>query len=349
MSIETLLPTDMAFLQADRQAYVESYLGVEPNASVFDLQKEYSRTLTYLNELSKVRFTAANRVPGVSAHALPELPESQAQEIYERIEAAERLASPNLTVSGYTIGSARERDELYLAGVHTPTLLTAEHATTHLRLDKTNNLSPKEADYGTGGLGYVLYDDLQLGLILPLGRQTGDANKDPGHPVKDAIARFVYTERPSTMISLHGMSSGKFAAFNDEKAVDVMIGIGEESNEDSVVLAETVQQVCADLSLRAEVNLKFVSVDSHYPLLPKRRKSDGGIAHNRFAAAGEGTTRVYAEKVAQNHGINMATAQLELSSLLRWLPDESDTRDKYSKVMGVYLGYLVISKALAHF
>jgi hypothetical protein len=58
------------------------------------------------------------------------------------------------------------------------------------------------------------------------GRQCRNANYQEEHVFKDAMARLIVERGITQVISIHGMKAGKFNDFADERAYDVLLGIG---------------------------------------------------------------------------------------------------------------------------
>ena len=276
----------------------------------------------------------------IASYNLPELPEADASEVYERISIREaQLASRGLTESGYDTGTASVDDQVFVLRGSASGLLTAEHATTHIRSGKR-----KDADWGTAGLGMVVHEDTDTSFVVAVGRQTGDANHDPEHPLKTEVQTIMGHERPLVIAGLHGMAAGKFADLEDTKPFDVFIGIGDAANERSEQLAEAVREIADDLGLRLGINQKFIRLDNA-GRLAARKDGQPGIASNAFKAAGEHTTRAFAQRVAEDVGYEPALMQIELSSLFRRMPSGIE-HDRHSREMGAYLGYLLVKRTV---
>lgn len=273
----------------------------------------------------------------IARYSLPQLPDDESAEIYERIGDHEvAIATPDGTVEGYRLGSAAVADEI-LAVSAGRALLTAEHATDHF--DKEGNR--KDADWGTAGLGMVLHEDTNASLLVARGRQTGNANSDPEHVLKEQMRTFIVDERPLIVAGLHGMTRGKFADLTDETAFDVLLGVGNNPSEASLEAADRLKDYGKDLGLRVGVNQPFVMFRNGAPV----RSEDGGVKMNNFKAAGANTTRAFAQQVSEDSGLDPVLMQMELSSLLRFQPRGHEL-DPRSRVMGVYLGYLMSKRMI---
>lgn len=270
----------------------------------------------------------------IASYNLPELPDSDAADIYERISQHERLASPTLDESDYRSGSALFKNEMHLDDGTISSLLTAEHATDHIRKDE-----PKAADWGVMGLGRVVHEDIGTGFIATKGHQTGDPNYDAEHPFKEEIGRIMRVKKPSIIAGLHGMAGGKFADIDDEKPLDVLIGVGSNPNEKTMSAAEDVKKAAKGLDLRVGINQRFLKTDNGL-LVPDE---DGKPKGNNFKAAGSNTTRAFEQAKAEELGYEPALMQVELSSLLRRMPRGLEF-DPRSAVMGAYVGYLLTRK-----
>lgn len=287
-----------------------------------------------LTTLHRERTAAATNI---AAFQIPELPETAAQEIYERLmEAERRLAAPRLLASDYDDGVARFDDEMHLAQGNGAAIISTEHATSQQRL-RAGVRKRKGPEYGLAALGAILHEDTGATHLSMLGRQTGDPNADPSHPFKDRITHELQTDpRKNVFASLHGMASGHVSDLYDQKAIDVSIGIGNTPTEASIERADKMVRLAADLDLRADVNQPFISFASKEPLVP-RRNEDGLIKTIRFGATGN-TTRQHAENTGSD---TLAALQVEYSGFLRLLPIERD-RDLKSRYMGAYMGYLLL-------
>jgi hypothetical protein len=317
------------------------------NAHSFDdyerLSQEYNQILIYIADLHAERLANAT---DIATYDLPELPELAAKEIYDRIRDAEaKLASPTLDRQGYKTGAAEHKDQIGVYGGSIPILLTSEHATWHYRRDEEHGRRKRKGpDRGTAGLGYVLHQDTGAHFMTMLGHQTRDANHDEEHPFKDEMAKQIIKHRMLAVVAIHGMKSGKFVEFTDEKALDVLVGIGLEPNEASEDLGRRIRDAAEELGLKAAVNEWFVKIAEDEPLRPERHE-DGYIAYHTISALPHYTTRAFAQKIAEENDIPTATVQIELSDLLRLQPREIK-RDRASRQLGIYLGYLLIRRPL---
>lgn len=315
---------------------------VAPSKPVIPQEILDDETVALLSDLHSERLAQATNI---ETYQLPELPESDADNIYERIKDAERLlASPNLSRKDYRAGTAVYKDEIAYFHGYSGVLLTAEHATTHFRREtEGGRIKLKGPDRGTAGLGYVLHTDTDATFMAMRGRQTSDANHAENHPLKNAISFNIASRGIKTFLSIHGMSSGKFTDFIDERAYDVLIGIGSNPSEQSVLQAEHIRDIAGSLGLRAAINEWFVSVAEDEPLTVERDEH-GRVVYKSYSAP-HYTTRATAQKAAELVSSPLAAVQIELSDLLRLMPREIK-RDFKTRKMGVYLGYLLLKQSL---
>ncbi len=306
---------------------------------------EYDLALSGLYEIHINRTRQAGMVP---AFSLVELPDSNAQEIYDRICAAERMvASPDLTENGYLKGTAEVPDELFIAN-GSGALLSAEHATTQQAIKSATNLRfEKGPDWGVGGLGVVLQEDLGTGLVVARGMQTGNANGDDPHPLKDQLGSMIRDGDYNSFTSLHGMRRGNFDRPHEERAYDVFVGIGEP-NFFKEAAAEIIRLIGSEYGLKVGINQGFTVMGPSADFRPKLKPDGSGYARDKFAASRPSNTRSYAEREFEAKGRPAWALQLELSSLLRLGPIDANPRieDPKRAVMGVYTGYLLVSRYL---
>jgi hypothetical protein len=286
------------------------------------------------------------RASDVDAYDLPHLSGAEVVRAYQRIAAAEReWVAPTLHRSDYRHGTARYPDEVGLRRGTRPLLITAEHATIHLRTTASSTVRRKAQDLGTAGLGAVLAEDFDAYFMVMRGRQTGDANLDSDHVFKDKMAEVITANGITTVISLHGMGSGKFGGFDDPRAYDILLGLGNRPSRESESLSRLVQDEAARMDLRCAANEWFVKVAEDEPLTPQRN-ADGTIAFHRFIAPGH-TTRATAQRVAKRDRTAMAAVQVELSDLLRFVPPRIKQRSTRNRMIGTFLGYEVLRRSLA--
>ena len=192
--------------EADPTRQIESQEKEEIEKHRVRLRREagiiFDEALRYFKELAG---TSQEAVESSIQVGLVQLPETKAIEITERIEEAERQFSPAATEEGYRAGSAKKPDELIIHQGEAPVLLTAEHATEHIRTGE-----PKEADWGTGGLMSVLATDHGTFAIAPLGMQTGDANHAGEHTIKTESGIIIVQRGLRLAMTIHGIGPTKF-------------------------------------------------------------------------------------------------------------------------------------------
>jgi hypothetical protein len=180
-------------------------------------------------------------------------------------------------------------------------------------------------------------------MVMP-GRQTSDANFEPNHEFKAKMKEVIAKHNVNTVITLHGMRSGKFTSFTDSRAHDILLGIGLQPNQASLALAAHAERVARRFGLRCSTNERFVQVANDYPLQPKTN-SDGAIIFDSFVAP-HYTTRAAAQAAGEDADREIAAVQIELSDLLRFILPEIKPRDERTRQIGTYLGYSIIRESL---
>lgn len=312
--------------------------GIVPDAAA------YGAALAGLLEIHEQR--RADTVD-FSTYALPQLPERDLDEVFWRVEEAERgVAAPNLLEAEYRKGTAGIADQLLVEpgkpgnGI----LLTAEHATDHWYRDREAGIKP--ADYGTGGLAVVLQEKHGTKLVLPRGMQTGNANSDVEEGKLKREMRFAIWGGALAHISVHGM--GRVAeTLTDTTSFGLTIGVGDKPSDETMQAAETMQGIALDLGLRTgSINQEFISfaANPHRP----RRNADGSMKRLAFAARGEGTTRYFAQEVGESIGRPLVAIQVELVDAIRLLPIDYRHNPRHaSQRIGVWLGHKFMDESLA--
>jgi len=286
---------------------------------------------------------------------LPELPDQAAQEAYDLVEAWERflLVSPlpgmplpevPFAKVHYNQGKATTDNALEFVG-HGPVLMEAQHASDPVR--KQTGMR-EAADHGTAGLAAAVAVHGMGRAIIPVGRQTGNANVNPEHPIKAAVSEEMASGAYEGFMSIHGKIPGRAIDLRDRTEVHAVIGLGRDPQDSSLELAEM-------LTTRAKVELGLRLVIGNFtPQLryKERPNYDGRAFRDRvnrlawdnaadlpalstLAAASPNSTTTY----AQEHFPSVPAMQLEISRSLRLTPHE---RDKGARIMGVYLGYSLV-------
>ncbi len=325
-----------------------------------DLVAEYNRQITALSRDASTRnisvveyqrqITALSRdvsTRDVSVmHWLPQLPESWAQDIYDRIEEQERvLVAPNLSSADYGDGTAIVPDDIREVATSSDSLFvfTAEHATEPVRFDSGKR---EKADVGTGGLAAVLGQDFGVGIIMN-GDQTSNAPTDLDHPIKDHIARYI--ERMDGFMSVHGAASGKFVDTRDKTEIQAIVGLGTNPSELQRIYGETLVRAAQELGLYA-----IIGNDTEYAVQilgsdKVKLNEDGTEYRHKLAAERATTTTNFTQDLLAEHGRQEQPAfQVELTRFLRWTPLETDKRDKVSRVIGVALGYKLVQTTVQY-
>ncbi|HTK39831.1 MAG TPA: hypothetical protein VL362_03110 [Patescibacteria group bacterium] len=274
---------------------------------------------------------------GRLAPFLPELPDSQATHTYEQLQSYERFVAPTDHIDEYRDGSAVEADEILTLPRSGPLLLSADHATNPIR-KATAQMG--HADHGTAGLALLLGDEMQASVVLPQGRQSGNANVDLEHPLKTQLA--VLLPAHQAFLSVHGMKPGKFVHPFDATEIHAVLGLGTDPSEYMLDTAHDIRRrLRTDYGLRVTVGGEEPFFDDPDMTGRLTYADDGSVIHApRLAAAGEGSTTNFVRRHAQN--ADFPALQVELSRSLRLVPRELEYRDARQKIMAVYLGYLAV-------
>lgn len=316
---------------ADESRQIESEDKEEIKKHRIRLRREagiiFDEALRYFRDLE------ADAAASVLRVGLVQIPDARAIEITERIEEAERQFSPAATEEGYKVGSATTPDELKIIEGEKPVLLTAEHATEHLRQGE-----PKEADWGTGGLMSVLATDHGTFGIAPLGMQTGDANHEGDHPIKTESGLLIVQKGMKIALTIHGIGSTKFVTPEQMAAArnsDIAVGIGDSPTDTSLEFAHWLEEEARDLDLRLDINPWYMSLSNGQPKI-----KDNVPLRVSFRAAKAFTTRSHMQETATQSGLILPIAQIELASSLRVQPGRESDFEKVCKA------YTLLSEAI---
>lgn len=283
--------------------------------------------------------------------AAPQMPDTEAREIYEAIRDAESsLAAPNHSLYEYGEGTARYDDELTVIGVG-PILAEAQHGTDPVR--KLTGIR-EAADHGTSGLAAVLARRNGFQSIIPLGRQTSNANVDPAHPIRRELGRQFDSTTHVGFLSIHGCFAGKITNPLDTSEVHAVIGLGKDPSDVSWESATLLQErakdayglrllignqqphvnYAKDRSKGAEYfNDRFAYLD---------RDDEGKLKPTRLAALTKASTTTFMSRTAEAQladGQSFPSMQLEISRSLRLLPEDAYQQGRKNEYMAVYLGY----------
>ena len=280
---------------------------------------------------------------------LPQTPDAVVGTVYDGIDQYERkYGAPNRLADEYGVGTASRDDELAWIDGDGPLLMEAQHATDPVR--RSTGLR-EGADHGTAGLAGVLAQDGMGLAILPRGRQTGNANANRKHPLKDELS-FEVEKDPTYdgFLSIHGMKPGKAIDLLDDTELHGVIGLGKEPRAVSIAAAEEIVHKAKDLyGLRVVIG----TFTAHLIHRADPQWENNGFAFcdvlneleygpnnmpktTRLAGAGENFTTTLMSREAPPH---MPTIQVEISRSLRMLPLDRFRRDRQAERMGVYLGY----------
>lgn len=267
---------------------------------------------------------------------LPELPDQQAFSTYERLVRLERSSvAKNDSVDDYADGTAESDDEILTIHRDGSLLLSADHATNPIR--KSTGVLGR-ADHGTAALALSLGEDLYASVVLPRGKQTGNANVDVDHPMKDQITTLLPGK--TSFLSVHGMMPGKFSHQFDPTEIHGVIGLGANPSEMMLDTASTIRRLINDIyGLRIEIGGENKFFDDPEGDGKLRYDDDGKLIYSHpLAALGPGTTTNFVRALRSD--IDFPAMQIEISRSLRLLPKEMEYREERHKVMAVYLGYL---------
>ena len=279
-----------------------------------------------------------------SGYKLPaRLPDDPSM-IFERIKATEEWLIPR---GDYSNGSATVANHILPIAGSSGVLLTAEHATDHIRSRADGTIFKKDADAGTGALAAMVGAETQSDALIAIGRQTSDANRDNEHLLKKMMHEVISRDVIEADISIHGMGRAIHIEPKARRGIPIMLGVGyEPSDATSTFVYDHLVKIGSDYDLDVRVNQPFIAFDfkAKRPLL----NEDGTVKTKIFAAPAH-TTRGYAQSVAKELGKNdsFVAVQIELSSVLRHLRDEKVVWPTHrDRVMGAYLGYLFVKAAV---
>jgi hypothetical protein len=276
----------------------------------------------------------------VSAYAGELVEQSEpAVEIYSRLLGAEEMLFP---AGDYLNGSALVDDKVLILHGLSRILLTAEHASIHLRKGE-----PKEADMGTGSLAEVVAQDTNSTAIIAAGRQTSDANYTLNHPVKEAMAELVRLPENRGHFALHMLDRGRASHASDEQGYSFMLGIGKSPSEATLEAKDKMLEFGSDLGAKLRVGVNEPHITFKDQQL--NRHEDGSVKTVTFAAAGPNTTRTYSQSLAERLGKNdsFVAMQIEINEvLLVKQNDEVDFDTITDRELGAYIGYLFTKKAV---
>lgn len=280
------------------------------------------------------------------AYALPPDTEMDIWRIFDDLDAAERgLVAPTRINDAYILGTARKANEIRLSLGKEEVLVTTEHATAHWLPPSPGYAYRrlKGFEAGTAAIGGLLTQKAGAGHATLAGRQTGNANQDLEHPFKVRIKRLVRAGLVVKYVSLHGMSAGLVHELSDERSFDVLIGIGDRPNAESVRLAKRIESAATGLGLRAGINQEFLHIETlrgqKYVVVDAERNP-----MRRVYKAPEMTMRAAVQTAAEEEDIPVAAVQVELSSALRILP--VDHVKKRFPPLGPALGYVTLLRGL---
>lgn len=292
--------------------------------------------------IAKLRHTRA-----IEPSAMPWLPQGAdewAYAIHERVDVAERmLVATNRRNEEYRNGTATRDNDVAEVGRAGGVLFTAEHATHTPRLIKdTGEFKMGFADVGTAGMAAVLAEDYGRGFIMT-GRQT--------KPLADeffAIKPYILEALPDHegFISVHGCSSRPFVHPTDPVGIHAHLGLGIDPTDAERQHAEEIVRYG-----REELGL-YVVIGNDQPYYVAdatgklRRNQDGTPYVSSLAAQKPYMTTNMVRRILAGQGQTTVRAlQVEMAPLL--LPtavDGASRKDRKAEVIGVALGYQLLSK-----
>jgi hypothetical protein len=283
---------------------------------------------------------------------LPQLPDALITETYERIvEAENAIVGGTRCNRDYGNGTASVDNELLVVG-DGRVLMDAQHATDPVRKASGTR---EAADHGTGGLGTVLAQDAGGRIVIARGRQTGNPNVDPSHPLKDRLLIEAGSRTYDAFFSVHGMRSGKVLSLDDPTEIHGVIGLGIDPTEQEYDVAERLK-----IKAKAEYDLRLVIGNTvphlnfaQHPDWDRSsfwdlsnalvRDTDGQIGATRVAALMPTSTVSFMRRMT-----GLPSSQLEIARSLRLTPEDMFIgRDRKAVQVGVYLGYRLCRLALA--
>lgn len=290
-------------------------------------------TITKVTAAQAARDTLIANLRELSPYTV-QLPDGAAAAAYEQVIEAERLVAPTLHREDYREGTAKIADEVKVLMGSGSLLLSADHATDPIRCGVVH----AGADHGTAGLVGVLRDYGHGTAVVPLGRQTGNANADLNHPLKAALTRHINGKRG--FLSIHGMMPGKFTHQYDQTEVHGVLGLGYRYNEETHDIAgEAIRRIRDETGLRVVIgNESRLYLPNALPQLMKDEV--GVIKYSQLAAVGVGTTTNHIRSLSSS----TPAMQVELSRAIRFLPKDMEYRDPEAARIGVYMGLLVVRR-----
>lgn len=315
-----------------------------------------------LDEAYQSRLAAAEDIGSLLKAAqpsLPELPDSRAREVYERLQAAERsVVGASLTAKQYEFGTATTDDEILAVG-QGAALMDAGHATSPIRKADAarGRMVRGSADPGTGGLALVLAEDGLGKAVIPIGRQTSNTNNSgDDHPLKVVLGEELDTRGYDGFTSLHGCYDGKVTSLLDRTAIHAVVGLGANPSELSYEAAEwLVRQAREQYGLHVVIGNLQPHLNTYDPSAPvgdstpnfsrnPNRQADGSLAAaSRLAAAGDKSVVTFVGRRAPDIPI----MQLEISNSVLVTPDDRPKRrDPGHEAMAAYMGYELAALAV---
>jgi len=226
--------------------------------------------------------------------------------------------------------------------------MEAQHATAPVRKHRG---AREGADHGTAGLAYALAQRHHGTAIVPIGLQTGNANANDTHPIKQIIADYFEASHPRAFLSLHGCRPGKITSLHDETEIHAVVGLGQEPRAASIEAAETLVEHAAAYGLRVVIGNTTPHFNFYIDAANDTKAlwditdwvetdDEGHPKPSRLAAKEPNTTTSFVNRITPGRP-QVPVMQLEISRSLRLTPEDLYARPgglgvrKYA----VYLGY----------
>lgn len=273
---------------------------------------------------------------------LPQLPDTWAQDIYDRIEYHERtIAAPNLLEADYGEGTAQHPDELAIVTTDGEGryVFSAEHATC-----PTSVLTGKYRypDAGTGGLAAVLAEEHGTAVIAR-GLQTTNVPSVESHPLKDEMIK--HLPGSDGFLSVHGKAAGMFTRPTDRAEVHACLGLGIEPSDELRDFAHAIMRAARD-----DLGLYVVLSNDQECYIQKPRETglkrleDGSVKRSQLAGLKSTMTNNVARRYLAEINNPAPSLQVEMTNLLRFTPLDVYPKDQKSRVIGVALGYKLMER-----
>lgn len=267
---------------------------------------------------------------------LPQGPDDWMNDIYDRVEAAERkYVTPHLRDDEYKDGTARRNDDIAHVSGRGNFLFTAPHATKAMRVANGGKLG--FADKGTAGMTAVLAEEFGDGFIVT-GRQTKNPVANPEHPLKDAVRPYV--PAATGFVDVHASASHLFVRPTDRYNVHASLGLGENPSQALREFGHAVMRYARnELGLYVIIGNEQEYYSQRSPAELKRNE-DGSAYRHRLAGSRPNMMNNFVRRELAAAGRVAPALQVELSAFNLVSPiDSTLKRDRRTRVIAVALGY----------